>query len=99
LRAALFEEFGDALFNDFDAIADALEQRLADWGSDDEDAEEEEGGGTKKGLPEKKRKKLLDAKTWERDGRLVDVATSLRASLGDACSRTTTSSATSSMVP
>jgi type I restriction enzyme M protein len=84
LRAALFEEFGDALFNDFNAIADALEQRLADWGSDDEDAEEEEGGGTKKGLPEKKRKKLLDAKTWERDGRLVDVATSLRASLGDA---------------
>ena len=84
LRAALYEEFGDALFNDFDAIADALEQRLADWGSDDEDAEAEEGGGTKKGLPEKKRKKLLDAKTWERDGRLVNVATSLRASLGDA---------------
>jgi type I restriction enzyme M protein len=84
LRAALFDEFGDALFNDFDAIAGALEQRLADWGSDDEDAEEEEGGGTKKGLPEKKRKKLLDAKTWERDGRLVDVATALRESLGDA---------------
>jgi type I restriction enzyme M protein len=84
LRAALFEEFGDALFNDFDAIAGMLDQRLADWGSDEEDAEEEEGGGTKKGLPEKKRKKLLDAKTWERDGRLVDVATSLRVSLGDA---------------
>jgi type I restriction enzyme M protein len=84
LRAALYEEFGDALFNDFDAIAGALEQRLADWGSDDEDAEEEEGGGTKKGLPEKKRKKLLDAKTWERDGRLVDTATALRESLGDA---------------
>ena len=84
LRAVLFEEFGDALFNDFVAIAGALDQRLADWGNDEEDAEEEEGGGTKKGLPEKKRKKLLDAKTWERDGRLVDVATSLRASLGDA---------------
>jgi hypothetical protein len=35
-------------------------------------------------LPEKKRKKLLDPKTWERDGRLVDVATSLRTALGDA---------------
>jgi type I restriction enzyme M protein len=84
LRAALFEEFGDALFNDFDSIAGALELRLADWGNDEDDAEEEEGGNTKKGLPEKKRKKLLDAKTWERDGRLVDVATALRAALGDA---------------
>ena len=38
---------------------------------------------TKKGLPEKKRKKLLDPKTWARDGRLVEVATKLRAELGD----------------
>ena len=84
LRAALFEEFGDALFNSFDAVAGALDKRLADWGSDDEGAEDEEGADAKKGLPEKKRKKLLDAKTWERDGRLVDVATALRTSLGDA---------------
>ncbi len=34
-------------------------------------------------MPEKKRKKLLDPKTWERDGRLVEVATKLRAALGD----------------
>src|ERR1019366_195772 len=38
---------------------------------------------TKKGLPEKKKKKLLDPKTWERDARLVEVATKLRAALGD----------------
>lgn len=48
---------------------------------EDED-EDEEGGGAKKGLPEKKRKKLLDPKTWERDGRLVETATVLQASLG-----------------
>ena len=84
LRAALFEEFGDALFNNFDAIAGALNKRLADWDNNDDSAEDEEGANTKSGLPEKKRKKLLDAKTWERDGRLVDVATALRASLGDA---------------
>jgi len=88
LRAALYDEFGDALFNDFHAIADALNKRLADWGAsvseDGEEGEDEEGASAKKGLPEKKRKKLLDAKTWERDGRLVDVATALRASLGDA---------------
>jgi type I restriction enzyme M protein len=39
--------------------------------------------GTKKGLPEKRKKKLLDAKTWERDARLVAVATELREMLGD----------------
>ena len=57
--------------------------------------EDEEGGSPKKGLPEKKKKKLLDPKTWERDGRLVEVATKLRAGAGRRrSSRTTTSSAT-----
>jgi type I restriction enzyme M protein len=84
LRAMVYEEFGDDLFNHFDRIADALDKRLADWGSDDDEPEDEEGGSARKGLPEKKRKKLLDPKTWERDGRLVDVATALRTALGDA---------------
>ncbi|MDV7401054.1 hypothetical protein RZS08_57080, partial [Arthrospira platensis SPKY1] len=44
----------------------------------------DEGGGARKGLPEKKRKKLLDPKTWERDGRLIEAAMKLRAALGDA---------------
>jgi type I restriction enzyme M protein len=86
LRAALYEEFGDELFTKFGKISAALEKRLADWGSDEdeagEDASDEEG--TKKGLPEKKKKKLLDFKTWERDGRLIEVATKLREALGDA---------------
>jgi len=84
LRARLYEEFGDDLFNHFDRVADALDKRLADWGSDDDEPEDEEGGSARKGLPEKKRKKLLDPKTWERDCRLVDVATALRMALGDA---------------
>jgi type I restriction enzyme M protein len=86
LRTALYEEFGDDLFTQFDKVYSALEKRLADWGSDDlnEDAEdEEESSATKKGLPEKKKKKLLDPKTWERDGRLVEVATKLRSELGE----------------
>jgi type I restriction enzyme M protein len=33
-------------------------------------------------LPEKKKKKLLDPKTWERDARLVETATALRQELG-----------------
>ena len=81
IRATLYEEFGDDLFTDFDKISIALEKRLAEWGSDDDDGDDEEGSG-KKGLPEKKRKKLLDPKTWERDARLVETATAVAADLG-----------------
>jgi type I restriction enzyme M protein len=82
-RATLYEEFGDDLFAKFAKTAPALEKRLADWGSEDDDADDENGENAKKGMPEKKRKKLLDPKTWERDGRLVEVATKLRAALGE----------------
>ena len=83
LRGALYDELGDALFDDFASVAAALEQRLAQWGSDD-DEEEEGAEAAPSGLSEKRRKKLLDPKTWERDGRLVKVATALRDSIGDA---------------
>ncbi len=83
VRAALFDEFGDALFTRFAKVATALEKRLDEWGNDEDEGDDEDGSGTKKGLSEKKRKKLLDSRTWERDGRLVDVATKLRVVLGD----------------
>ena len=86
LRATLVDEFGDDLFGNFGQVAAALEKRLAEWGADDEDGQGddvEDSAGVKKGLPEKRRKKLLDTKTWERDGRLVEVATKLRLALGD----------------
>ena len=85
LRSVLYEEFGNDLFTKFASIAAAVEKRLADWGGDEsEDAsDEEEGSSAKKGLPEKKKKKLLDPKTWERDGRLVELATDMRAALGE----------------
>jgi type I restriction enzyme M protein len=82
IRSTLYDEFGNDLFTKFDTILPALEKRLAEWGSDDDSDDDEESGGATKGLPEKKRKKLLDPKTWERDGRLVDVATTLRSMLG-----------------
>ncbi|WP_395789989.1 N-6 DNA methylase [Aquimonas sp.] len=84
IRAKLFDEFGDDLFNHFAKVSAALEKRLADWGNDEDEGDDEEGAGGKKGLPEKKRKKLLDPKTWERDARLLEAATQLRAALGDA---------------
>jgi type I restriction enzyme M protein len=82
IRAALYEEFGDDLFTRFAAIADQLESRLESWGDDDGEEGEAEDGGKKKGLPEKKKKKLLDPKTWARDGRLLEAANALRACLG-----------------
>ena len=82
LRASLYEEFGDALSTNFSRVSTALEARLADWDGE-EDEGEEEAARTKKSLPEKKKKKLLDAKTWQRDARLVEVATMLRDAMGD----------------
>ena len=82
LRTVLYDEFGDDLFTQFAKVSDALEKRLADWGGDEDEGDDEEGGSAKKGLPEKKKNKLLDASTWERDARLVEVATKLREALG-----------------
>jgi type I restriction enzyme M protein len=57
-----------------------LESWLDDWEKNDQDEDDEEAA--KGGLPERKKKKLLDAKTWERDARLVDTATALRREIG-----------------
>lgn len=81
LRSTLYDEFGDQLHSDFASVETKLEARLAEWGSDD-NGEEEDEEAPKKTLPEKKKRKLLDAKTWERDGRLVETATLLRGELG-----------------
>ncbi len=84
LRAALFDEFGDALFTRFASLAAQVAARLDDWRGDEADADDEEDSGSApRGLPERKKKKLLDAKTWERDRRLVEAAAALRATLGE----------------
>ncbi|MBK8251249.1 MAG: SAM-dependent DNA methyltransferase [Polyangiaceae bacterium] len=84
IRSVLYDELGDALFDDFGKVKGALEKRLAAWGAVDEgDENEGDEEAVKKGLPEKKKKKLLDPKTWERDGRLVEAATKLKKALGD----------------
>jgi len=82
LRAALYEEFGDTLFENFPSVEKAIAKRLTEWGSNEEEEDAEEGTTARKGLSEKKKKKLLDAKTWERDARLVETATALLQKLG-----------------
>ena len=82
IRAALYDEFSDALTSDFRRIQKKLEQRLNEWGTEDEAEDEGEDVPAKKGLPEKKKKKLLDAATWARDAALVETALYLREKLG-----------------
>ncbi|MDI1267509.1 MAG: class I SAM-dependent DNA methyltransferase [Polaromonas sp.] len=93
IRRALVDELGQALFSDFSKVEKALEKRLAEWGNDDaeddaddsdavDDDDEASTAKAKKGLPEKTKRKLLDATTWARDARLYQVANELRAALG-----------------
>lgn len=84
LRAELYDSIGEAIFEDFASVRPKVEALLDKWSAgESEDDDEENGETTKRSIPEKKRKKLLDPKTWTRDGRLVEVANALRQELGD----------------
>lgn len=84
IRGVLYDAFGDALFEKFGSVRGAVEKRLLEWGGGDgEDGDEGDEEGARKGLSEKTKKKILDAKTWERDGRLVEAGKVLRKVLGE----------------
>jgi type I restriction enzyme M protein len=83
LRASLYEEFGNDLFDDFAKISVTFGKRLDAWGREDDEDNGDENGDPKKCLPEKRKKKLLDRRTWERDDRLVQTAMKLRDAVGD----------------
>jgi type I restriction enzyme M protein len=83
LRSEFYDRLGEALFTNFASVQSQLEKLINEVGTGDDEEETEDGATAKKGLPEKKKKKLLDAKTWERDGNLVEIARALRRELGD----------------
>ncbi len=84
IRAALYEKLGDDLFEKPQSVREELAKLVEAWGDEEAGDDEDNGdGATKRGLPEKTKKKLLDAATWERDGTLVAVATMLRDDMGD----------------
>jgi len=85
IRSALYEELGDALFDNPASVRQELEQFVNDFGKGDSEADDEEGsdGSPKKALPEAKKKKLLNEATWKRDALLMGIATRLREALGD----------------
>jgi type I restriction enzyme M protein len=85
IRWALYEELGEALFDNPVSVHKGLVNLVEDWGKSDGEDEDEssEPDLPGKSLPEKKKKKLLNLATWERDAMLVETATSLRRELGD----------------
>ena len=82
IRTSLHEELGDAIFENFPSVQRDLEKLLDDWGKGDEEDGDGENGAGKTGLSDKKKKKLLDPSTWQRDAALVLTATKLREALG-----------------
>ncbi len=83
IRAALYDQLGDDLFGKPAVVRDALTKLVDSWGQESGDDDEDGEGGSAKGLPEKTKKKLLDADTWKRDAALVAAAEQLRTALGD----------------
>ena len=68
---------------DFAAVRPQLEAFLDDWGSEEAGDDEEGDEPPKRGIPEKRRKKLLDGATWQRDEQLAVAAEALRELFGD----------------
>lgn len=85
LRAEIYAEHGDKLYTSFAKLKPEIEAWLK-GDSDDDDAEDgdEDHAPVKKAVPEKRRKKLLDATTWQRDKTLFDLALLAQKVLGDA---------------
>lgn len=82
IRTQLYEEFGDILFEDFSSVKAQLRKRLTEWGNDGQEDDEEGSLPARNRLPEGKKKKLLNSRTWERDARLAETAHVLRQELG-----------------
>jgi type I restriction enzyme M protein len=76
LRSDLYDAIGEGLYEDFASVKKKVEGLLAEW------SKEEEGKPARK-ISDAQRKRLLNASTWERDGRLADLIPGLIKELGD----------------
>jgi type I restriction enzyme M protein len=91
LRAEIYATHGDKLYTDFAKLKPEIEAWLkgddrgdGDDASDTNDEDGEDSAPAKKVVPEKRRKKLLDAATWQRDKALLDLARLAQQDLGAA---------------
>jgi len=85
LRAEIYAEHGDKLYTSFAKLKPEIEAWLKGDSDDNDDIEDgdEDHAPAKKAVPEKRRKKLLDATTWQRDKGLLDLAMLAQKVLGD----------------
>lgn len=72
LRSDLYDQFGEALVTDFRGIQKRLHEKLDEWNDDEEQST----------LSDRQMKNMLDAGTWARDARLLEVASAIRSAIG-----------------
>ena len=89
LRAEIYATHGEALYTEFAKRKPAIEAWLkAEDENEDDDGEDSgddsEAPVARKAVPAKRRKKLLDASTWQRDKGLMEVARRAQKALGSA---------------
>ncbi|RMV32497.1 N-6 DNA methylase [Pseudomonas savastanoi pv. phaseolicola] len=92
LRAEIYATHGEALYREFAKRKSAIEAWLKgeDENEDDEDSDGGDNGdnseapAVRRAVPAKRRKKLLDASTWQRDKVLMEVAQRAQQALGSA---------------
>jgi type I restriction enzyme M protein len=86
IRAELYSQYGDRIYTQFAKLKPEIEAWLkGDDGdeTDDEETGDDDAKPTRKVIPDKRRRKLLDANTWLRDRNLVEVGDKARAALGE----------------
>jgi len=87
VRGEIYSRWGDRLYVEFAQLRPEIEAWLKGDESEEDESEEpddEDVKPAKKAVPEKRRKKLLDPATWQRDKNLVDLAHLARQELGEA---------------
>lgn len=82
LRSKLYDLIGESLFENFGKARPRVDKLLSEWNQEDDDEGEGDDSTKKPAISEKRRKKLLEPRTWERDARLIDAATRLQLALG-----------------
>lgn len=87
LRADIYSRHADKVYSEFGKLKPEIEAWLkGDDGDDDADdaSDGDDAKTAKKAVPEKRRKKLLDPATWQRDKALLDLALLAQEELGNA---------------
>ena len=86
LRVEMYNRWGDKLYEQLSKLRPEIEAWLKgdDEEDPDEETDDEDSKPVKKAIPEKRRKKLLDATTWQRDKNLVELARLAQQELTDA---------------